>query len=250
MTRELDAEGAKQVVVVTDEPEKYDGEISARLAAACTVHHRDELDAVQRELREIAGLHRDRSTTRPAPPRSAGAGSAARMAEPGQARRHQRAGLRRLRRLLGAEQLPVGRAARDRVRPQAPHQPEHLQQGLLLREGLLPELRHGRRRPDEEREEGSAERPDPYALPAAARAGAAASPRRRGASSSPASAAPASSPSASCSAWRRTSKARASSRRIRPASRRRAARPGATSRSRTGRTRSSPPRSAPPRPTS
>ena len=35
MTRELDAEGAKQIVVVTDEPEKYDeGEIIARLAAA------------------------------------------------------------------------------------------------------------------------------------------------------------------------------------------------------------------------
>src|SRR4030095_12823263 len=65
---------------------------------------------------------------------------------PGQARRHQRARLRRLRRLLGAEQLPVGRAGRDRVRPQAPDQPEHLQQGLLLREGLLPELRDGRRR--------------------------------------------------------------------------------------------------------
>ena len=56
MTRELDAEGAAQVVVVTDEPEKYDEhEISARLAPSVTVHHRDELDAVQRELREIPG---------------------------------------------------------------------------------------------------------------------------------------------------------------------------------------------------
>jgi indolepyruvate ferredoxin oxidoreductase len=56
MTRELDAEGAKQIVVVTDEPEKYDeGEIIARLADGVTVRHRDDLDAVQRELREVPG---------------------------------------------------------------------------------------------------------------------------------------------------------------------------------------------------
>jgi len=56
MTRELDAEGAAKVVVVTDEPEKYDvHETRARLAPSVTVHHRDELDEVQRQLREIAG---------------------------------------------------------------------------------------------------------------------------------------------------------------------------------------------------
>jgi TPP-dependent indolepyruvate ferredoxin oxidoreductase alpha subunit len=78
MTRELDAEGAKKIVVVTDEPEKYDeGEIIARLADGVTVRHRDDLDAVQRELREIPAA-RSSSTTRPARPRSAGAGSAAR----------------------------------------------------------------------------------------------------------------------------------------------------------------------------
>ncbi len=52
MTRELDAEGAVKLVIVTDEPEKYDG---VGLAAGVTVHHRDELDGVQRELREIKG---------------------------------------------------------------------------------------------------------------------------------------------------------------------------------------------------
>ena len=51
----------------------------------------------------------------------------------GQARVHQRRGLRGLRRLLGEEQLRVGEAARDRARPQAPDRPEQLQQGLLLR---------------------------------------------------------------------------------------------------------------------
>jgi indolepyruvate ferredoxin oxidoreductase len=56
MTRELDAEGAKRIVVVTDEPQKYDdAEIKARLAPGVTVRHRDELDAVQRELRDIEG---------------------------------------------------------------------------------------------------------------------------------------------------------------------------------------------------
>ncbi len=56
MTRELDAEGAAKVVVVTDEPEKYeDHAIKARLAPSVTVHHRDDLDGVQKQLREIPG---------------------------------------------------------------------------------------------------------------------------------------------------------------------------------------------------
>ena len=56
MTRELDAEGAMKIVVVTDEPEKYDAhEVKSRLAPGVTVHHRDDLDAIQKQLREIAG---------------------------------------------------------------------------------------------------------------------------------------------------------------------------------------------------
>ncbi len=53
MTRELEAEGAKRIVVVTDDPAKY--EVPVGLAPGVTVRHRDELDAVQRELREIPG---------------------------------------------------------------------------------------------------------------------------------------------------------------------------------------------------
>ncbi len=53
MTRELEAEGAKKIVVVTDEPHKYEGVTG--LAPGVTVRHRDELDAVQRELREMEG---------------------------------------------------------------------------------------------------------------------------------------------------------------------------------------------------
>jgi indolepyruvate ferredoxin oxidoreductase len=56
MSRELDAEGAVRIVVVTDEPEKYDDSaVAARLAKGVTVHHRDELDAIQKQLREIEG---------------------------------------------------------------------------------------------------------------------------------------------------------------------------------------------------
>lgn len=49
----LHAEGAKKVVVVTDEPEKYEGvKIPGDNVA---VRHRDELDEIQREFREMEG---------------------------------------------------------------------------------------------------------------------------------------------------------------------------------------------------
>ncbi|MGI9433249.1 MAG: indolepyruvate ferredoxin oxidoreductase family protein, partial [Geminicoccaceae bacterium] len=53
ISRQMMAEGAVQVVVVTDEPDKYP--LSAGFASGTTVRHRDELDHVQRELREIEG---------------------------------------------------------------------------------------------------------------------------------------------------------------------------------------------------
>ena len=48
----LISEGVAKLIIVTDEPEKYDGK---PLAAGVTVHHRDELDALQRQFREIPG---------------------------------------------------------------------------------------------------------------------------------------------------------------------------------------------------
>jgi indolepyruvate ferredoxin oxidoreductase len=48
----LVAEGVTQLVVVTDEPEKY---TVAKLPQGVEVHHRDELDAIQRQFREIPG---------------------------------------------------------------------------------------------------------------------------------------------------------------------------------------------------
>ena len=52
ISQSMRAEGAMVIKVVTDEPEKYDG---IALAEGVLVHHRDELDAVQRELREVKG---------------------------------------------------------------------------------------------------------------------------------------------------------------------------------------------------
>ncbi|MEO7548639.1 MAG: indolepyruvate ferredoxin oxidoreductase family protein, partial [Ramlibacter sp.] len=48
----LTAEGVSKLVVVTDEPEKY---TVAKLPPGVQVHHRDELDRIQREFREIKG---------------------------------------------------------------------------------------------------------------------------------------------------------------------------------------------------
>ncbi|VVD83495.1 indolepyruvate ferredoxin oxidoreductase [Pandoraea communis] len=49
---QVDAEGAAKIVIVTDEPEKYDG---VKLVGDVPVYHRDELDRVQRELRLVKG---------------------------------------------------------------------------------------------------------------------------------------------------------------------------------------------------
>ncbi|HEY2257120.1 MAG TPA: indolepyruvate ferredoxin oxidoreductase family protein, partial [Variovorax sp.] len=54
MTRELEAEGVKRIVVVTDEPDQFDG--SSGLAAGVEVRHRDDLEEVQKQLRDIEGV--------------------------------------------------------------------------------------------------------------------------------------------------------------------------------------------------
>ena len=54
IARQVAAEGAKRVVVVTDEPWKYPKDTD--WPRGLTVHHRDELDLVQRELRKVPGL--------------------------------------------------------------------------------------------------------------------------------------------------------------------------------------------------
>jgi indolepyruvate ferredoxin oxidoreductase len=54
MTRELEAEGAKRIVVVTDEPQNFDA--SSNLAPGVAIRHRDALVEVQKELREVQGV--------------------------------------------------------------------------------------------------------------------------------------------------------------------------------------------------
>ena len=52
----LVSEGVAKLVIVTDQPEKYEGQdVKGRLPPGVTVHHRDELDRIQREFRELKG---------------------------------------------------------------------------------------------------------------------------------------------------------------------------------------------------
>ena len=114
-----------------------------RPASSCTTGASSTCS--QRELRDVAGvsaliydqtcaaeLHRKRKRGL--------------VPDARQARRDQRARVRGLRRLQRAIELPLRHGARDRVRPQAPHQPVVVQPGLQLPRRLLSELRHAARR--------------------------------------------------------------------------------------------------------
>jgi indolepyruvate ferredoxin oxidoreductase len=54
ITHQLRAEGVDRIAVVSDDIDKYQEQEA--FAANVSIHHRDELDAVQRELREIEGV--------------------------------------------------------------------------------------------------------------------------------------------------------------------------------------------------
>jgi indolepyruvate ferredoxin oxidoreductase len=53
IAQSMRAEGAQKITIVTDEPEKYDG--VQGLPAGIAIEHRDELDRIQREFRELKG---------------------------------------------------------------------------------------------------------------------------------------------------------------------------------------------------
>ncbi|WP_233861889.1 indolepyruvate ferredoxin oxidoreductase family protein [Paraburkholderia adhaesiva] len=55
IARQVEAEGVSRFVVVSDEPEKYDGHHDI-FPKGTTFHHRRELDTVQRELRDTQGV--------------------------------------------------------------------------------------------------------------------------------------------------------------------------------------------------
>jgi len=54
ITRQVQAEGVKRIVVVTDEPDKYPS--NTDWAAGVSIRHRDDLEEVQKELREVPGV--------------------------------------------------------------------------------------------------------------------------------------------------------------------------------------------------
>ena len=54
ISRQIAAEGVNPIIVVTDEPDKYASGVD--WAPGVTIRHRSELDAVQRELREVQGV--------------------------------------------------------------------------------------------------------------------------------------------------------------------------------------------------
>jgi len=54
IAHQLHAEGVKRIAIVSDEPDKYP--TGGGFPPETTVHHRDDLDRVQRDFREIAGV--------------------------------------------------------------------------------------------------------------------------------------------------------------------------------------------------
>ncbi len=54
IARQLRSEGVARIAIVSDEPSKYPH--NARFPSGTTVHHRDELEATQRELRQVKGV--------------------------------------------------------------------------------------------------------------------------------------------------------------------------------------------------
>jgi len=54
ISHQLFGEGVRRIVVVSDEPEKYSNR--SGLAEGVTIEHRDELDRIQKELRQLEGV--------------------------------------------------------------------------------------------------------------------------------------------------------------------------------------------------
>ena len=162
IARQVEAEGATKVVVLSDDIAKYDA-IHAKFPAGTEFHDRAELDAVQRRLREMKGvtilIYEQTCAAEKRRRRKKGE-----LVDPARRLFINEPSLRGLRRLLGAVELRRRRSARDRARQEARDRPVELQQGLLVRQGLLPELRRRRRRTAEEAP-GRARRAGRGALP-------------------------------------------------------------------------------------
>ena len=143
ITFQLQAEGIREIYLVSENPDAYP---ASDIAPGAKTAHRDELDTVMKTLRQVEGCFRNRLRADlcrgKAPPPQARNPRRSAAARPDQSGR-----VRGLRRLLGAIQLHLGRAAGDRDGAQAHHQSVYLQQGLFLPERLLSVLCHRRWRP-------------------------------------------------------------------------------------------------------
>ncbi len=114
---QLAAEGVRQVVIVSDEPDKYP--IGTEFPPGSTVRHRDDLDLKSSAtLRGNSRASARSSMTRPAPPRSAAAGSAAAFPTRRSASCINDLVCEGCGDCSTASNCLVGRAGRDRVRPQ------------------------------------------------------------------------------------------------------------------------------------
>ena len=152
---ELAAEGVKKMALVADDPDRYVGRRVA-VRRQPPPSRRDGRGAarfpgVQGRLgHSLRPALRDRAPAAQET-RQVGRSQDPHLYPPGR--------LRRLRRLRQGLELHGDRAARDRMGPQAAHQPVELQQGLHLRRGILPELRDDPRRRGAKARERRALRP-------------------------------------------------------------------------------------------
>ena len=142
LTRWLELEGVRRIVVTTEDPSRYRG---VKLSPIAEVRDRVRADPGAAGAGRRPGRHR--ADPRPGMRRRAAAQAQARQGRgPGRADLDQRARVRGLRRLREEVELPLRGAHRDRVRPQDADPPGLVQQGLLVRRGGLPVLPHRRAR--------------------------------------------------------------------------------------------------------
>jgi indolepyruvate ferredoxin oxidoreductase len=138
IARQVEAEGVKKVVVVSDDIDKYQP-IAHRFPEGTEFLAREALDGATTVARYARCHGADLRTNLCG--RETSTQKARRGHRSSQTSFHQSIGVRRLRRLRRAVQLRCGPARRDRTGSQAKNQPIVVQQGLFVRQGILSKLR-------------------------------------------------------------------------------------------------------------